>query len=100
MGLFSRWKKPKEQTFFKFFISEDGESIDYEFETFDLDKFLKMMAILLSGSISEEIIDCIFKEINDDKIKDSFVNDLLNRIDESLSKRGEDLVVNPSEFNL
>jgi hypothetical protein len=100
MGFLSRWKKPKEETFFKFYISQDGDSVDYEFEARDLDKFLQMMSLLLSGGISEEIINCIFKEIDDDDLKEAFILDLLSKTEASLKEKGDSLVVNPSEFSL
>jgi hypothetical protein len=101
MGIFDRCKKPaEEETFFKFYVSKDGESVDYNFEAKDLDKFLQMMSLLLSGGISEEIIACIFKEIDDDEVKEAFILDLLNRTEESLKEKGDSLVVSPSEFSV
>lgn len=96
------WKKPKPEsdTFFKFFISEDGTAIDYNFEAHDLDKFLQMMSLLLSGGINEEIMDCIFQEIDDKEIKDAFILDLLSKIDVSLKEQGGRVVVSPSEFTV
>ena len=101
MGFFSRWKKPAvEETFFKFYVSKDGESVDYNFEARDLDKFLQMMSLLLSGGISEEIIACIFKEIEDDEVKEEFIMDLLRKTEASLREKGDSLVVSPSEFSV
>ena len=104
MGFFDKWrKKPKEienKTFFKFFISEDGNNIDYNFEAHDLDKFLQMMSLLLSGSVSEEIINCIFKEIDDENIKESFISDILHNIENSLKAQGDRSVISSSEFNV
>lgn len=105
MGIFKKWrKKPKPEsepeTFFKFFISEDGTTIDYNFETHDLDKFLQMMSLLLSGGINEEIMACVFKEIDDEDIKEAFILDLLGKIDMSLKEQGGRVVVSPSEFTV
>lgn len=102
MGFLSRFKKPveTEETFFKFYVSKDGESVDYNFEAKDLDKFLQMMSLLLSGGISEEIVNCIFKEIDDEEVKEAFILDLLSKTEASLREKGEGLVVNPSEFSL
>jgi hypothetical protein len=104
MKFFTNWlakkSEDKEETFFKFYVSDDGEEINYNFEALDIDKFLQMMAILLSGGMSEEIIDCIFKEIKDDEVRNDFIIDILARTEISLKEKGDSIVVSPSAFNV
>lgn len=104
MKFFTNWlaKKPedKEETFFKFYVSDDGEEINYNFEALDINKFLQMMSILLSGGMSEEIIDCIFKEIKDDDVRNDFIIDILARTEVSLKEKGDTIVVSPSAFTV
>ena len=107
MGFFKRLfaEKPIEEeevqeTFFKFYVSDDRTEIKYKFETGDLDSFLQMMSLLLSGGISEEIVECIFNEIKDDEVKETFIFDLLHRTEESLKDKGDSLLVSPSDFTV
>jgi hypothetical protein len=90
----------EEKTFFKFYISNDGTEIRYKFETGEGDRFLQMMSLLLSGGISEEIVECIFDEIKDDEVKEAFIIDLLHRTEESLKDKGGVSVVSPSDFTI
>lgn len=100
MWFFKKRKKKEPENFFNLYLSDDGENIDYKFETKDLDKFLQMMSLFLCGGINEEIIGCICKEINDKDIEEQFLLDIITKAELSLKEKGGSVVVSPSEFTV
>ena len=95
----------EEETFDKknyitFFVDEDGEDLKCKFNVTNIDNFLSIMVLILSGSATEDIIDLVFKEIDDEEIKSTFMSALLAHSSNNLNSEKQKPAISASEFSI
>ena len=65
-----------------------------------MDIFLNILCVILSGSATKDVIDLIFKEIDDPEIKNLFVSQLLIESSNNLNSEKQKPVISASEFSI
>ncbi|REK50271.1 MAG: hypothetical protein DWQ49_15705 [Bacteroidetes bacterium] len=83
-----------------FFTDEDGENLECKFNITNMDQFLSILALVLSGSITEDVIELIFEEIDDEEVKNIFVSRLLTDASNNLNSEKQKPVISASEFSI
>jgi len=59
-----------------------------------------MVTMIISGSISEEVINLILQNIDNEEIKEHFINTLRKVSQDNLDELSERSVIKPSEFQV
>jgi hypothetical protein len=89
------------KNYLKFYIEKDSDELGFEFKIADIDMFLNIVSTVLSGQVTETVLKFVFEAIDDDKIKEKFIDELLEVSEEKLrdTTKGQ-LVIKPSEFGM
>jgi len=88
------------KNFITFFVDEDGEDLKCNFNINDIDKFLSILTLVLSGSIAEDVIELIFEKIDDEEVKNIFMTRLLTYASNNLNSEKQKPVISASEFSI
>jgi hypothetical protein len=59
-----------------------------------------MVTMIISGSISEEVINLILQNIDNEETKEHFINTLRKVSQDNLDELSERSVIKPSEFQV
>jgi hypothetical protein len=59
-----------------------------------------MVTMIISGSISEEVINLILQNIDNEETKEHFMNTLTKVSQDNLNELSERSVIKPSEFQV
>jgi len=89
-----------DKNYITFFIEEAGEDLKCKYNIKDMDIFLNILCVILSGSATKDVIDLIFKEIDDPEIKNLFVSQLLTESSNNLNSEKQKPVISASEFSI
>ena len=81
-------------------MDEDGEDLKCNFNINDIDKFLSILTLVLSGSIAEDVIELIFEKIDDEEVKNIFMTRLLTYASNNLNSEKQKPVISASEFSI
>ena len=90
----------KHKNYINFYVDKDEEDVHCEFNIDDADIFLPMVVMILSGSMSDEVIDLILQNIDNEEIKQNFMNTILKVSQDNLHELSERSVIKPSEFQV
>ena len=77
-----------------------NEDLKCKYNIKDMDIFLNILCVILSGSATKDVIDLIFKEIDDPEIKNLFVSQLLTESSNNLNSEKQKPVISASEFSI
>lgn len=88
------------KNYITFFVDEDGEDLKCNFNINDIDKFLSILTLVLSGSISEDVIELIFEKIDDEEVKNIFMTRLLAYTSNNLNSEKQKPAISASEFSI
>ena len=83
-----------------FFTDENGEDLKCKFNINDMDKFLSIVTLVLSGSITEHVVNLIFEEIDDEEVKNIFMTRLLADASNNLNSEKQKPAISASEFSI
>ena len=90
----------KSTDYIKFFVNKNSEDVHCEFNIDDANIFLRMIVMILSGTMSNEVIDLILQNIDNEEIKQNFMNTLVKVSQDNLYELSERSVIKPSEFQV
>ena len=88
------------EDYIKFYVSKNSEDVNCEFHIDNVDIFLQMITMIVSGAISEEVISLILQNIDNEETKEHFMNTLMKVSQDNLNKLSERSVIKPSEFQV
>ena len=80
-----------------FTLLSTGE-IGCSYKADDLNQFLQMLILILSGDVNQDVIDSVFDEIDHEEIKAEFLDALEKYCIEIKVKKKDKPVVSPSEY--
>lgn len=89
-----------DKNYVTFFIEEDEEDLKCKFNIQDMNVFLNILCLLLSGSVTQDIIDLIFEQIDDQGLKSLFMSTLLKQSSNNLNSEKQKPAISASEFNI
>jgi len=90
-----------DKNYLKFYVEKDSDELGFEFKIVDIDVFLSMVSTVLSGQVTETVLKFVFEAIDDEKVKEDFINELLRVSENTLDNLSRDkLVIKPSEFGM
>ena len=88
------------KNYINFYVDKNSEDVHCEFNIGDVDVFLPMIVMILSGTMSNEVINLILQNIDNEEIKQNFMNTLSKVSQDNLCKLSERSVIKPSEFQV
>lgn len=90
----------KNKDYILFYTDKDDEELGCQFKISDTETFLSMICMVLSGQVSESTLSLIFSAIDNDDIKEEFIQSLLETSQETLESisNNQKPVIKPSEF--
>ena len=88
------------KNYITFFVDEDGEDLKCKFNITDMDQFLSILTLLLSGSITEDVVELIFEQIDDEEVKNVFISKLLADASNNLNSEKQKPAISASEFSI
>lgn len=86
--------------YIKFYVNKGEEDVSCEFFIEDIDIFLQMITMIVSGAISEKVINLILQNIDNEEIKEHFMTAMIKMSQDNLSELSERSVIKPSEFQV
>lgn len=89
-----------EKNYITFFIDEEGQDLQCKFNITDMDKFLSILTLVLSGSITEDVVELIFEQIDDEEVKNIFMTRLLADASNNLNSEKQKPAISASEFSI
>ena len=89
-----------ERNYITFFIDQDGEDLQCKFNITDMDKFLSILTLVLSGSITEDVVELIFEQIEVEEVKNIFMTKLLADTSNNLNSEKQKPAISASEFSI
>ena len=89
-----------ERNYITFFIDQDGEDLQCKFNITDMDKFLSILTLVLSVSITEDVVELIFEQIDDEEVKNIFMTKLLADTSNNLNSEKQKPAISASEFSI
>jgi len=93
-------KPDDDKDYITFFVDEEGEDLKCKFNIQDMNTFLNILCLVLSGSVTEDTIDLIFKQIDDEEAKKLFISNLLTQSSNILNSEKQKPVISASEFSI
>ena len=91
--------KDNQEIYIKFSLLDSGE-IQCNYEAKDVDLFLKMLTMIMSGEIAFDVIEQIFSDIDDEELKSEFLKTLYDSCNDQLEVKNEEVVIKPSQFRI
>lgn len=91
--------KDNQEIYIKFSLLDSGE-IQCNYEAKDVDLFLRMLTMIMSGEIAFDVIEKIFSDIDDEELKHEFLRNLYNSCNDQLEAKNEEVVIKPSQFRI
>jgi len=89
-----------DKNYVTFFIEDGEEDLKCKFNIQDMNVFLNILCLLLSGSVTQDIIDLIFEQIDDQGLKSLFMSTLLKQSSNNLNSEKQKPAISASEFNI
>ena len=89
-----------EKNYITFFVDKDGEDLKCKFNITDMDEFLSILALVFSGSITEDVVELIFEQIDDEEVKNIFMTRLLADASNNLNSEKQKPAISASEFSI
>jgi hypothetical protein len=86
--------------YIKFYVNKGEEDVSCEFRIEDIDIFLQMIIMIVSGAISDKVISLILQNIDNEETKEHFMTTLMKVSQDNLSELSERSVIKPSEFQV
>jgi hypothetical protein len=79
-------------------VDADKEDVDIKFNVHNKDKFLHLIAIVVSGSLTESLTKVTFDSLEGDEAKQAFLNLLAETAEKNLETASSRPLIQPSEF--
>jgi len=89
-----------EKNYITFFIDEEGQDLQCKFNITDMDQFLSILTLVLSGSITEDVVELIFEQIDNEEVKNIFMTRLLADASNNLNSEKQKPAISASEFSI
>jgi len=89
-----------EKNYITFFIDKEGQDLQCKFNITDMDQFLSILTLVLSGSITEDVVELIFEQIDNEEVKNIFMTRLLADASNNLNSEKQKPAISASEFSI
>ena len=89
-----------EKNYITFFIDKEEQDLQCKFNIIDMDQFLSILTLVLSGSITEDVVELIFEQIDNEEVKNIFMTRLLADASNNLNSEKQKPAISASEFSI